>query len=221
MKRALTALALALFLAVAGCSSGSKPAPSNPTPNQPAPNNPAPTTPTVPTTVGATRYAQGPGLVVEGYTPLKQIHIDLKQGDKLLQSADVTPKDDGWYRVTWPAPDGAAEVIVSSGGKELVRGALSGAINVGLFYGPGAQGFQVDFIDPKALTTLVIKGRFNTTATKITVELRDGNTVLATHQVDLNSERALNAKVPMAPGARHVWVLIDKQPMVVAPIVTH
>ncbi|MDF2630757.1 MAG: hypothetical protein K0R39_4588 [Symbiobacteriaceae bacterium] len=213
MKRALTALALALFLAVAGCTSRTPPAPTNPTPNNPAP--------TIPTTVGATRYGVGPGLVVEGYTPLKKLHVELKQGATVLQKADVEPKDDGWYRVTWPAPAGAAEVIVSADGKELVRGALADAINVGLFYGPGARRFQVDFHDPKALTTLALQGSFDTTATKATVELRDGAKVLATHEVPLSSERTLSAKVPMAAGARHVWVLIGNQPMVVAPIVTH
>jgi hypothetical protein len=221
MKRAFTALALALFLSLAGCTSGPAPAPSNPTPTNPAPKNPAPTTPTIPTTVGATRYAQGPGLVVEGYTPLKQIHVELKQGDKLLQSEDVAPKDDGWYRVTWPAPEGPAEVIVSESGKELVRGALPGAFNAGLFYSPTARNFQVDFVDPKAMTTLILRGSFTTTGTKAKVELRDGATVLATHEIDLDSARGINAKVPMTPGARHVWVLIDKQPVVVAPIVTH
>jgi hypothetical protein len=216
MKRAFTALALALFLSLAGCTSGPAPAPNNPTPN-----NPAPTTPTIPTTVGATRVAQGPGLVVEGYTPLKQIHVELKQGDKLLQSADVAPKDDGWYRVTWPSPEGTAQVIVSADGKVLVQGGLPNTINVGLFHSPNARNFQVDFVDPKAMTMLKLQGSFTTTATKAKVELRDGATVLATYDIDLNAERGINANVPFAAGARHVWVLIDKQPMVVAPIVTH
>lgn len=213
MKRAVLLLAFALAMIMAGCASKAKP----------NPNPPTPTTPTVPTTVGATRYAQGPGLVVEGYTPLKKIIVQLHGAAAFVQE-EVTPKDDGWYRVTWPYPQGSAEVVVTdTAGKVLVRGSTSPDVNVGLFYGGNASGVRVDVVDPKAMTTLMLQGQVKSTEGKVWVELRDGAKVLTTHQVELNPQGQLSAKVPMSPGARTVWILTGsgKQAEVGVPIVTH
>ncbi|HWI64890.1 MAG TPA: hypothetical protein VNT75_23930 [Symbiobacteriaceae bacterium] len=212
MKRAIMALALAITVLMAGCASKAKPTP------------PTPTTPAVPTTVGVTRYAQGPGLVVEGYTPLKKIVVEL-HGAAAFLTEEVTPKDDGWYRVTWADTDGYAEIIVKDeAGKVLVKGSRPSEINVGLFNGGNASGVRVDVVDPKAMTTLMVGGQVKTTDGKIWLELRDGNKVLATHQWNLTDQHGgFSGKVPMAPGARTVWILTNngKQAEVGVPIVTH
>ncbi|HYF93769.1 MAG TPA: hypothetical protein VD969_16255 [Symbiobacteriaceae bacterium] len=212
MKSILGAIALALMLLATACTARQEPVPT------PAPAGP-------PTIVGATKYAQGPGLVVEGYTPIKQIHVELRSGTKVLQRADATPKDDGWYRITWPSPEGQAEVVVSDGGKVLVRGALPGAMNTGLFYGPDAQAVRVDVVDPQAMTTLIIEGRVRAPEGKIVIELHDGDKVLGSHPVTLDRGTpdfaTINGKWPMAPGARTVHILTgdSKQLLVAVPIV--
>lgn len=215
-KAAHWCLALVLVLMMAGCAA-----------KQPNPVPPTPPTPATPTTVGVTKYAQGPGLVVEGYTPLQQLHVELRSGATVLQSADATPKDDGWYRVTWPTPAGPAEVVVSAGEKVLVRGALPGGINTGLFYGPDATAVQVDVVDPKAMTTLLLNGQARSPGGKIQVELRDGTRVLSTQSFTLDKGTpdfgSINMKIPMAAGARTVHILTGdgKQVLVAVPIVTH
>lgn len=221
MKRVPWLLALALFLAIVGCTPKKGPGPNDPVPPTPVPVGYG-------NILGISRFALGPGLVVEGQTQQKMVRVELRnRSGAVLQQADVTPKDDGWWRLAWPDPNAEAEVVVMEGSVVLLRGALPTEINAGLFYAPDASAVRVDVVDPKAMTTLMVQGLVRSASGKVRLELRDAGKVLATHQLDLNKKApefgTIAAKVPLAPGAYrvHLFDAVSGAPIVTIPIVTH
>lgn len=198
---------------VAGCW-GTKAPPAWPVPDPPKEETPV----RPPATVGITLAAAGPGLVVEGFSPMPQVHVELRKGAQVLQKADVTPKDDGWWRVTWPvAGSEGAEVVVSELGapdKVLVRGAVGTKLHEGLFYGGSFSATHVDVVGGNRLTIQGV-GRL------VRLELWSGDRLLATHPTTLAESGQFDVSVPWVPGSQWVWLYSGDQVELKLPIVTH
>jgi hypothetical protein len=214
------AAALSLFVLVAGCTGG-RSVPPKETGQQPPVRTETPA-PVEPSTLGVTLEALGPGLVVEGYTQQLIIQVELRKGSTVLQSEQVTPKEDGRWRLTWPAAGAeGGEIVVSepgAGGRVLVRGPVGSKLLEGLFYSASFTGVHVDAATP--LTEVTVSGLTRVPGGKFRVELRAGDRVLAAHDLTAAADGRFEAKLPVPAGAHQVWFLNRTAPELMVPIVT-